>query len=46
MDLSSVKIIFLQMLVKLGCLESKHLKKTRVTLFSRPPAIKINNISM
>ncbi|XP_077271220.1 general transcription factor 3C polypeptide 1 isoform X1 [Temnothorax americanus] len=35
----------LEMLVKLGCLESKLLKKTRVTLFSPPPVINIINLT-
>ncbi|XP_011252958.2 general transcription factor 3C polypeptide 1 [Camponotus floridanus] len=34
-----------EILIKLDCLESKHLKKTRVTVFSQPSAIKINNIT-
>lgn len=34
-----------EILIKLGCLESKHLKKTRVTLFSRPSTIQINKIT-
>ncbi|XP_072745802.1 general transcription factor 3C polypeptide 1 [Anoplolepis gracilipes] len=34
-----------EILTKLGCLESKHLKKTHVTLFSRPPTIQINNLT-
>lgn len=34
-----------EILIKLSCLESKHLKKTRVTLFSRPPTIQINNLT-
>jgi len=45
-NLFSVEIIFLQMLIKLGCLKSKLLKKTRVTLFSPPPVINISDLSM
>lgn len=51
--LSSTKSLFLikinfsfQMLIKLGCLESKLLKKTRVSLFSPPPVINISDLSM
>ncbi|XP_025073362.1 LOW QUALITY PROTEIN: general transcription factor 3C polypeptide 1 [Pogonomyrmex barbatus] len=35
----------LEMLIKLGCLESKLLKKTRVTLFSPPPAMNISDLN-
>ncbi|KYN36248.1 General transcription factor 3C polypeptide 1 [Trachymyrmex septentrionalis] len=34
-----------EMLVRLGCLESKLLKKTRVTLFSAPPTVNISNLT-
>ncbi|XP_020291475.1 general transcription factor 3C polypeptide 1 isoform X2 [Pseudomyrmex gracilis] len=34
-----------EILIKLGCLESKHLKKTRVTLFSPPAEVKISNLT-
>ncbi|XP_018403119.1 PREDICTED: general transcription factor 3C polypeptide 1 [Cyphomyrmex costatus] len=34
-----------EMLIRLGCLESKLLKKTRVTLFSAPPTVNINNLT-
>ncbi|XP_011696801.1 PREDICTED: general transcription factor 3C polypeptide 1 isoform X2 [Wasmannia auropunctata] len=35
----------LEMLIKLGCLKSKLLKKTRVTLFSAPPVVNISNLT-
>ncbi|XP_011862964.1 PREDICTED: general transcription factor 3C polypeptide 1-like [Vollenhovia emeryi] len=35
----------LEMLIKLGCLESKLLKRTRVTLFSPPPEINISDLT-
>ncbi|KAG5343225.1 TF3C1 factor, partial [Acromyrmex heyeri] len=34
-----------EMLVRLGCLESKLLKKTCVTLFSAPPTVNISNLT-
>ncbi|KAL0120525.1 hypothetical protein PUN28_008329 [Cardiocondyla obscurior] len=35
----------LEMLIRLGCLESKHVKKIKVTLFSPPPTIDINDLT-
>ncbi|KAL6422933.1 hypothetical protein ACFW04_010439 [Cataglyphis niger] len=35
----------IEILIKVGCLESKHLKKTRVTLFSRPSTIQITKLT-
>ncbi|XP_014483912.1 PREDICTED: general transcription factor 3C polypeptide 1 [Dinoponera quadriceps] len=34
-----------EMLIKLGCLKSKLLKKSRVTLFSQPSVLKISNLN-
>ncbi|XP_011143807.1 general transcription factor 3C polypeptide 1 [Harpegnathos saltator] len=34
-----------EILIKLGCLESKLLKKPRVTLFSQPSTLKISNLT-
>ncbi|XP_011876239.1 PREDICTED: uncharacterized protein LOC105566665 [Vollenhovia emeryi] len=35
----------LEMLIKLGCLEGKLLKRTRVTMFSPPPEINISDLT-